>query len=166
MAAGEAGFFAVAEEEIATASGAKVRDKDIFRAKAGGEELQTVGFAEIEEQVLGRGLVAGRTHVEPLDGVGLVTGAEFVEEFGSLSKLREEFGGDFSPDFVAAAAYGRANGGEEIFWIGAEILAHFAGGFLGDAGESALPAGVNGGDGARFGIDEEDGNAVGGLGGE
>ena len=40
---------------------------------------------------------------------------------------------------------------------------HLAGGFDGDAGESAAPTGMDGGDGALLGVDEKDGDAVGGL---
>ena len=39
----------------------------------------------------------------------------------------------------------------------------FADGFFEDAGERAAPSGVDGGDSARFGIDEENRDAVGGL---
>ena len=39
----------------------------------------------------------------------------------------------------------------------------FADGFFGDAGEGAAPTRVDGGNGAFFGIDEEDGDAVGSL---
>ena len=39
----------------------------------------------------------------------------------------------------------------------------FTDGFLGDAGQGTAPTGVNGGDGAFFGIDQKNGNAVGGL---
>ena len=39
----------------------------------------------------------------------------------------------------------------------------FADGFFEDAGEGSAPSGVNGGDNALFGVNEEDGDAVGGL---
>jgi len=39
----------------------------------------------------------------------------------------------------------------------------FADDFFENAGERAAPAGVNGGDGAVLGIDEKDGDAIGGL---
>ena len=110
--------------------------------------------------------MAGRHHVEPLDGIGFVAGAKFVEPFGGGCELREELGGDFGADFVAAAADGRANRGEEIRRLGAEVHLHLADGFDDDALKGAAPARVDGGDGAFFGIDEEDGDAVGGLRGE
>ncbi len=78
--------------------------------------------------------MAGRHHVEPLDGVGLVAGAEFVEVVGGVRELGEELGGDLCADFVAAAADGRADGGEEVAGVGAEVHLHFADGFGGDAG--------------------------------
>ena len=105
-------------------------------------------------------------HVEPLDGVGLVAGAEFVEVGGGVGELGEELGGDFGTDFVAARADAGADGSEEIAGVGAEVHLHFADGFGSDAGKGAAPASVNGGDGAFFGVDEEDGDAVGGLDGE
>jgi len=128
--------------------------------------LGAVGFAEVEEDAFGRGLVAGGHHVEPLDGVGLVAGAEFVEIAGGVRELGEELGGYFGADFVTAGADARADGGQEIARVGAEMHLHFADGFGGYTGEGAAPASVDGGDGAFFGVDEEDGDAVGGLDGQ
>src|SRR6267142_4279333 len=156
-------FFAIAEEEIAAAGGAEIGDDDVGGAEAGAEELAAIGFAEIEEDSFGRGLVAGGHHVEPLDGVGLVASAEFVKPFGGFGKLGLKLGGDFGADFVAAAANGRADGGEEVGGVGFVLHLHFADGFDDDAPEGATPAGVNGGDGALFRVDEENGDAVGGL---
>ena len=110
--------------------------------------------------------MAGRHHVEPLDGIGLVAGAEFVKPFRSFGELGEELSGDFRADFVAATANGGADSGEEVGGLGFEVHLHLADGFDDDASESAAPTSVNGGDGALFGVNEEDGNAVGGLDGE
>jgi len=117
----------------------------------------------MEENVFGRRLVPGGLHVEPLYGIGFVTGAEFVEPFGGIGKLRLKLGGDFGADFVTAAADRRTDGGEEAGWICAELHVHPANRFDDDALESAAPAGMNGGDGALFRIDEENRDAVGGL---
>ncbi len=76
--------------------------------------MGAIGFAEIEEDVFGRRLVAWWPHVEPLDGIGLIAGAEFVEPLGGFGELGLKLGGDFGADFVAAAADGRADGGEEL----------------------------------------------------
>ncbi len=75
--------------------------------------------------------MAGGHHVEPLDGVGLVAGAEFVEVVGGVGELGEELGGDFGADFVAAGADAGADGGEEVARVGAEVHLHFADGFGG-----------------------------------
>jgi hypothetical protein len=64
---------------------------------------------------------------------------------------------------VPTSADAGADGGQEVAWVGAEVHLHFADGFGGDAGQGAAPAGVDGGDGASFGVNEEDGDAVGGL---
>ncbi len=159
-------FFAVAEEEVAAAGGTDIADEDIVSGEAGTEELGTIGFAEVEEDVLRRGLVAGGHHVEPLDWIGLVAGAEFVEPLGGFGELREELGGDFGADFVAAASNGGADGGEEVGRVALELHLHLADGFDEDAGEGASPAGVDGGDGALFRVNKENGDAVGGLDGE
>ena len=113
-AAGARALLAIGEEEVGTASGAEVAHENVLGAKAELEKLGAVGFAKIEIDVLRRGLVAGRGHVEPLDGVGLVAGVKFVEPGGGVGELREEFDGDFDADFVAAAADGGAKGGEEV----------------------------------------------------
>jgi len=156
-------FFAVAEEKIALAGGAEVAYEDVGGAEAGAQELGAVGFAEVEKDVFGRGLVARGHHVQPLDGIGFVTGAEFVEPLGGFGELGEELGGNFGADFVAAAADGWADGGEKIGGFGFVLHLHFADGFYDYARESAAPAGVNDRDGALFRVDEEDGDAVGGL---
>ena len=131
--------------------------------EASGKKLGSIGFAEIEEDVLGRGLVAGGHHVEPLDGVGFIAGAELIEPFRGFGELREELGGDFGADFVAATADGWADGGEEVGGLGFVLHLHLADGFDDDALKRATPASVNGGDGALFRVDEENGDAIGGL---
>jgi len=55
-------FFTIAEEEIAAAGGAEIADEDVGGAETGAEELGAIGFAEIEEDVLGRRLVAGASY--------------------------------------------------------------------------------------------------------
>src|SRR6267378_4468926 len=80
-------FFTIAEEDIAAAGGAEIADKDVGGAEACAEELGAIGFAEIEENVFGQGLVAGGHHVEPLDGIGFVAGTEFVEPVGGFGEL-------------------------------------------------------------------------------
>lgn len=162
-AAASGAFLAVAEQEIAAAGGAEVADEDVGGAEAGDEELRAIGFAEIEEDVFGRGLVAGGHHVQPLDGIGFIAGSELVEPFGGFGKLGMEFGGDFGADFIAAAADGWADGGEEVGGVGFELHLHLADGFNDDALECAAPAGMNGGNGAFFRVDQENGNAVSGL---
>jgi hypothetical protein len=157
---------AVAEEEVGVAGGAKVADVNIFGEQAGGEELRTVGFAEIEMNVFGRGLVAGRLHIEPLEGIGFFAGERLIEIVGGIGELGGEFGDEIGGDFVAARTDGRADGGEKIRRVAAKFELHAADGFLGYAGERAAPAGVNGGNGAFFGIDEQDGDAISGLNGE
>ena len=157
------GFFAMAEEEVAAAGGAEVANEDVLGAKAGGEELGTIGFAEVEENVSRRGLVARGHHIKPLDGIGLIPSAELIEPFGGIGKLRLKLDGNFGADFVAAAADGRADDGEEVGGPGGEVHLHLADGFDHDAGEGATPSSVDGGYGAFLGIDEKDGDAVGGL---
>ena len=156
-------LFAVAEEEIGLAGGADVADEDVLGAEAGGEELGAIGFFQVEEDVFGRGLVAWGHHVGPLDGIGFVTGAEFVEPAGGAGELGVELSSDFGADFVTAAADRGADGSEQVGGFGFEVHLHLADGFEGDAGERAAPSGVDGGYDAVFGVDEEDGDAVGGL---
>jgi hypothetical protein len=126
-------LFAVGEEEIGAASGAKVTDVDVLGPEADGEELRAIGFAKVEEDTFGWGLVTGGHHVEPLDRIRLVPGAEFVEIIGGIGELREELGGDFGADFIAAGADRGADGGEEVGGLGAEVHLHLADGFDDDA---------------------------------
>ena len=148
------------------AGSAEVAVVNILGAETGGQELRAVGFAEIEVDVFGRRLVAGRLHVEPLERVGFFAGAGFIEIIGGIGKLRSEFGDKLGGDFVTARADGRTNGGEKIRGLAAEFELHAADGFLRDAGKSATPSGMDGGDSAFFGIDQKNGNAIGGLNGE
>ena len=156
-------FLAVAEEKIPAAGGAQAADEDVGGTDASAKKLGAIGFAEVEENVLGGRLMARRHHIQPLNGIGLVTSAEFIEPFRSLGELGKKLSGDFGTDFIAAAADGGADGGEEIGRLGFEVHLQLADGFDDDALESAAPASMNGGDGALFGIDEEYGNAVSGL---
>ena len=136
QAAGGGALFAVGEEEVGVAGGAEVDGVDVLGAEASGLELRAVGFAEVEEDAFGRRLVAGGHHVEPLDGIGFVAGAKFVEVGGRVGELGEELGGDFGADFVAARADAGADGGEEIARVGGEVHLHLADGFGGDAGQA------------------------------
>jgi hypothetical protein len=156
-------FLTIAEEEVAAASGTEIADEDVRGAEARGEELGAIRFAEIEQDFFRWRLVAGGHPIEPLDGVGLVAGAEFVEPFGGLDKLREELGGDFGADFVAAGPDRGADGGDEVGGLGFELHLHLADGFDDDALQSAAPTGMHGGNGAIFRIDEENRDAIGGL---
>jgi len=107
--------------------------------------------------------VARRHPVEPLERIGLVAGAEFIEPVRSIRKLRFEFDGNFRADFVAAAPDRRADGSEQAIWPRAELHLHFPNGFCDDALQCAAPAGMNGGDGSLLGIDEKNGDAIGSL---
>ena len=156
-------FLAVAEKKVASAGGAQVADEDVCGTEASTKELSTISFAKVEEDALGRGLVAGGHHIEPLDGIGFVAGTEFVEPFGGISKLRLKLDGDFGADFVAAAADGRPDGGKEVGGLGFELHLHLPDSLRNDALERAAPTGVNGGDGALFRIDEENRDTVSGL---
>src|SRR3974390_1971767 len=164
--AGEGALFAKAEEQISAAGGAEIACKDTSRTQTGGEELRAIGFAEVEMDTLGRRLVAGRHHVEPLEGIGLFAGARLVEIISGIGELCGELGDKVGGNFVAAGTNGRADGGEEIRRLAAVFEMHPADGFFGDAGESATPASVDRGDRASFGIDEEDRDAIGSLDGE
>ncbi len=110
-AAGAGALFAVAEEERGVAGGAEAGGKDIFFGEAGGEELRAIGFAQIEANVFWGRLVAGRHHVEPLEGIRFFAGAGFVEKIGSVGELGCELNDEFSADFVAAGADAGADGG-------------------------------------------------------
>jgi len=143
----------MAEEQAGVAGGAEVADVNIFREKARGHELRAVGFTKIETDFLRRRLVAGRLHVEPLEWVGLIARAGFIEEVGGIGELGGEFGDKVGGDFVAAGADGRTDGGEEIGGLAAKFELHLADGFLGDAGERSTPARVNRGNGPFFWID-------------
>src|SRR6266567_252312 len=107
--------------------------------------------------------MTGRSHVEPLQRIGLVAGAQFVEPVGSVGKLRLEFNRDFYADFVATAANGRSDGGKQIRWLGTELHLHLADGLCDDALQSATPASVDSGDRAFFDVGQKNRNAVGGL---
>ena len=80
-------LLAIAEEEVAAAGGTEIADEDVWGAEARAEELGAIGFTEVEEDVFRRGLVARGHHVEPLDGIGFVASAEFIEPFRGLGKL-------------------------------------------------------------------------------
>jgi len=113
--------------------------------------------------VLWRGLVARGTHVEPLERVGFVARTRLVEIVMSVGELGGELRDEVGGDFVATWANGRADRGKKMGGLAAEFELQAADCFLRDASEGAAPSGVNGGDGTPFWIDDENGNAVGGL---
>jgi hypothetical protein len=156
-------LFTVTEEEVGAAGGAEVAREDVLGAEACAEELGAVGSFQIEVNVFSRGLVSRGHPIEPLDGVGFVAGAEFIEPGGGVGELGVELNGDFGADFVAARTDGGADSGEKVGGVGGEVHLHLADGFDGYASQGAAPSGVEGGYGAFFRIDEKDGDTVSGL---
>lgn len=110
--------------------------------------------------------MARRHPVEPLERIGLIAGAEFVKPILGLGKLGKKLGGNFRAYFVAAWADGRADCGDHVGRFGAVFELHAAERFHRDAAQGAAPAGVNRGNHAIPGVDQEDGDAIGGLDGE
>ena len=157
---------AVAEEQAGVAGGAEVADVDIFGEQTGSHELRTIGFAKIEVDVFRGRLMAGGLHVEPLERIGLFAGAGLIEIVVGIRELRRELGDEIGGDFVAAGTDGRADGGEESGRLAAEFELHAADCLLGNAGERAAPAGMEGGDSPFLGINKQYGYAIGGLDGE
>jgi hypothetical protein len=156
-------LLAVTEEQAGAAGGAEVADKDVLFAQTGGQELGTVGFAEVEANVFWRRLVTRGHHVEPLEGIGLFAGAGLVEPVGGIGKLRSELSHKLGTNLIAAPADRRTKGGEEIGGVRAEAHLKLADGFLSNARESATPTGVDSGDSAMLGVRDKDGDAVGSL---
>src|SRR5450432_4749744 len=107
-------------------------------------------------------LMSRRTHVEPLNWIGLVASARFVKVFGSILELGGKFGYQLNADLVAAGTDRRTNRGEKIVGLAAEFSLHAANGFLRDACEGAAPAGVNCSDSSFLGIDQKNRHAIGG----
>ena len=160
MASGHGAFFTVAEEKIASAGGAEIADEDILRAEAGFEELRTIGFAQIEQNVFRWRLVAGGHHVEPLQRIWFVAGAQFVEPAGSIGELRLELDSDFGANFVTATANGGAESGEQVRGLRAELHLHLPNCFRDDTLKRAAPSGMHGGDGALFRVNKKNGDTV------
>jgi len=122
-----------------------------------------IGLAQIETNIFRGRLVAGRGHVEPLDGIGLVAGARLVEIIVSIGKLRGEFGDEFDADFIAARADRRTKRGEKTGRFAAEFESHTANRFLGDAREGPAPTGMNNSDDTLLWVDDENGDTIGSL---
>ena len=110
--------------------------------------------------------MARRLHVEPLEGIRLFTRARLVEIVGSVGELRGEFAYEVGSDSVTTRTNRRADGGQKIGGLAAELELQTADSFFGDAGEGAAPAGVDCGKSAIFRIDEEYRHAIGGLDGK
>ena len=107
--------------------------------------------------------MAGRGHIEPLNGVGFVAGARLIEIIVGVGELRGEFGDKFDANLIATRTDGRTERGEKIGGFTAEFKLHTANGLLGDARESAAPTGMNRGDYTPLGIDDENGDTIGSL---
>jgi len=105
-------------------------------------------------------------HIEPLQRIGLVTRAGFVEVFRGVGELGGELRDQLGPNLVAARADRRTNCGQQIRRAAGEFPLHGTDGFLCDASESAPPSRVDCGDRALSWIDKEDWHAIRGLNGE
>lgn len=165
-AAGEV-FAAVAEKQIGAAESTEFGDEDVFRRDARFRKHSSISSLQIELAARRRRLVAGRHHGEPRKWIRIFAGSEGVEGTfkprARLRKLRGEFLDNVGTDFITALTDARADGGENVGRSRREFHLHAAQRFCGDARDCAAPSGVNGGDGAMTRIDEQNGNAVGGL---
>jgi hypothetical protein len=110
-------LFAITEEKVGMAGGAKAGRENVFFSQSGGEELRAVCPDKVKMNVLGRRLVAWRHHVEPLERIGLFAGARFIEIFVSVGKLRRKLCDEVGANFIAARANAGADGGKKIEWI-------------------------------------------------
>jgi len=153
----------MAEEKINVTSRAEAAGENILRAQASGQKLRAVGLWEIEVHIARGRLMARGHHVEPLQGIGFIASARLIEVFGRIGELCGEFCDELRAHLVATPADRRAECGQEIGWFAAKFEAHAAHGFFCDARERALPARMNGSDGAFLGINKEDRDAIGRL---
>jgi hypothetical protein len=125
--------------------------------------LSAVGLAKIEANIFRGRLVARRRHVEPLNGIGFVSGARLVEIVVGIGELRGEFRDKFDANFIATRANGRTERGEKVGRFATEFKLHAANRFLNDACKCAAPTSVNSGDDAFLRINEENRYAIGSL---
>jgi len=156
-------FFPVAEQQIGTAARTQIAGKDIFTGNASFQELQSIGFGQVQEDFFGRRLVTRRHPVQPLQRVRLVPGAQLIEEFGGVRKLRLEGRSHFRADLVATPADRRTDGSEQIFWLRSKLHLHPANRFGDDASQRSAPTRMHRRDCAIPGIRQENGHAVRGL---
>src|ERR1700751_5327555 len=113
-------------------------------------------------------LMSWGLHREPGEPGGVVvTVCELIEwafePVAGVGKLSLKFCGYFGANFVAGLADAGAEGGDHVFWFGAELHLHAAESFCRDSADCAAPAGMNRGDCAALRVGEENGNAVSGL---
>jgi hypothetical protein len=168
-ASGLAFFGAVGEELVGMAVGAERRGVDVLLEDTGGEQLLAVGFDQIQKNLDWKFAVSGSARGEEeqriffADRVGFL---HFVKQAGGVGELRFEFGANVFSDRVAAVVDAGADGGFEVARASAEVAEHFSYTFFDDALDRAAPSGVEDADGVVPGVDEDDGEAVGGLDGE
>ena len=118
-------------------------DGYVSREQASFQKLGPIRFAQVEEDVLRRRLMTRRRHIQPLQGIGFVAGAQFVEPLGSVWELRSKFRCHFGAHFVATAANRRTDGSKDVHGLCRILHLHFADGFGDDALQGAAPTGVN-----------------------
>lgn len=156
-------FLAVAEQQIVAARGAQIADENIPWTYASIEKLRTVGSAQIEQHTFWRRLVPRRHHVEPLQRIRFIAGAQLIEEFRRIRELSQKRADNLRADLVATTADCRADGGKHIRGIGAKFHLHPANSLGNDTLQRTAPSSVHGRHRALFGVDEQNGNAIGSL---
>src|SRR5215472_1944089 len=110
--------------------------------------------------------MAGRLHVEPLQGIRLVAGAQFIKPFRRIRELRLELRSNFGANFVATAGDGRADSSEQVSRLRTKMHLHLANRLYNDSLQSSAPACMHRGHGALLWINEKNRNAVGRLDGK
>lgn len=140
----------------------------MLRGDSGVEQLAAVGFDEIKEDFFGQDIFAvsgsaGGEEEQRIAFVDFVGLFGFVEEIGGVGELRFEAVADFLSDLIAAVVNAGADGSLNVSRLRSEIAAHFSYTFFNDALHGAAPAGVEDTYCMALGVDQDDGEAVGGL---
>ena len=134
-----------------------------MRAQARFGELRAIGLTQIEQHIFRRRLVPRRHHIQPLNGIGLIASAKLIKPLLRIGKLRMKLDGHIRPDFVAASSNRRADRGEQVRGLGAELHLHPADGFDNDALKRSSPPRMHSRNSALLGIHKKNGDTIRGL---
>src|SRR5882762_2075225 len=159
-------LFWVGRQEIGAAGRAERRYLDTVGAQTSVEELEAIGFGQVEEEQDRQFAMPRCPGCEEEHGILFAHRVQYLDlakQLPGISELRFEPHPHFGADLETALANAGADGRLKILRLAAKIAPHFPHALLHNAPQRAAPSRMEHAHSFALGVDQNHGQAIGGL---